>query len=168
MAYPVQIGAKQLAQAIAMDAAGVHRCDIAAELGVTGAAITKHLNKDETAALIAASQARILEEALSTAIDNQISKIKIGKVLVKNRLEEGYDKGSREDITDRGQWLNLAERAENKLLESVGIHASHAQSIQIANILNVSGADMPDEIRDLIQAVRGRETVLEAEFADEE
>lgn len=159
MAYPLRNGAQQLAAAIAMDAAGVPRNAIAAELGLPPSSITRKLNTEATKELIAACQARLLDAALTPAIENQIQKIKIGQSLVAEKLQADYDPGNREAITDRGQWLNLAERAENKLLESVGIHASHSTSVQIANILNVSQSEMPAEVRQLLDAVRNRDAV---------
>lgn len=97
--------------------------EIANELNIGQATVSRKLNKAETKAYIEQVQAEFLSKALQTSADNIVSVI------------EGYKDSSSSDPIS-WQKREHGFRASSKVLESVGIFSGHAQSAYIISIFN--------------------------------
>lgn len=134
---------QQIETAVAMRAQDKSYGEIAATIGLNKGTVYAKLQKDELNQLIKQAQNDLIKNSLQDAIENQTDKIKAGKkILQKIENNEKLAQGA-------VKVLELAHDAEGKLLQSVGIHPSHTQSIQINNIL----VDARSELSPAVEAL---------------
>ena len=141
---------EQIATATAALACGKSQTETAIITGIPRSTLQYNIKKDEIAALIKDCQARLIKSSLTKAIENQASKIELSAELV-NKARHG------EEMPDWSKtYAELGTRAEEKLLESVGIHPSHTQSISLTQIMIDARSELsPTVERLLVEHLQG-------------
>jgi hypothetical protein len=153
----------QLQQVAIMRAQGCSGIQIAEATGLPVRTTYNILQKDELNQLIKQAQNDLIKDALSIAIDNQVSKIKSGK-----RITTAID-NQQELSAGSVKLLELAHDSEKQLLQSVGIHPSHTQSIQINNILVDARSELSPAVEALLVShFTGKGDAIEAEYEAQE
>lgn len=118
----------QIEQAAAMRLEGQTYRAIGKALQVDPMTAYRNTNKDEINHKIKKAQSNIINSHLATTVKNQGLKIALGHKLLKQAAKgEELPKESK-------TILELADKAESRVLESIGIAGSHT-SIQVNNIL---------------------------------
>lgn len=146
----------QLQTAIVMRAQGEGYNKISDTIGLNKGTIHHKLQKDEINQLIKKAQTDLIKNSLTTAINNQTEKIKASAEIVK-KVTQG------EKLTDGSvKLMELGHDAEKQLLQSVGIHTSHTQSIQVNNILVDNRSELSPAIERMIMAHLGGKVEQEA------
>jgi seryl-tRNA synthetase len=147
----------QLQTAATMRAAGKSYRDIESVIQVDHSVIHKQFQKDELNQLIKQAQNDLIKNSLATAIQNQSAKIAAGQNIIR-QIATG------EELT-RGavKLAELAHDSEKQLLQSVGIHPSHTQSIQVNNILIDNRTELSPAVERLLATHLGK---VEAEVID--
>ncbi|MFA5340594.1 MAG: hypothetical protein WC332_02340 [Clostridia bacterium] len=160
---------EQIQTAVTMRATQESYRDIAASIGVSAMTAHRNLQKDEINQLIKNAQTKLIQNGLDTAIDNQIKKIKLSQ-----KITDQIDNGE-ELKSGAVKALELGHDAEKQILQSVGIHNAHTQSITLNQILvdnrtelspaiesmlmshmkNISGANIEDA--EIIESVEGND-----------
>jgi len=130
------------------------------QLGIPKSSAYDLVNRDDIQAKIKAAQTKLINDSLQKAIENQSSKIEISQILL-NKFSEG------QELPDNSKTiLELGDRAEGKLLESVGIHPSHTQSITLTNIMVDNSVNLSPSIEAMLTERLGQ--VSEAEYDDDD
>ena len=134
--------------------------------GQTGAAIAQTMDMSESMvsrtkrkpdikALVRKAQETLINDSLDTAIANQTRKMEIGKLILSGQAtaptsidqpqtDKPTDKASSRSVlptVDDKDLLALADRAENRLMQSIGLAPSHTLGqtfIAISNSFNQS------------------------------
>lgn len=149
---------EQAKTAVAMKATGASYQAIANALDIPKQTIYHRLQKDELQQLIKQAQSYLIKNSLQTAIENQANKIKAGaKIAQAIQDKEEISNGS-------VKLMELAHDSEKQLLQSVGIHPSHTQSIQINNIL----VDNRQELSPAIESLLSKHLQVEGNVIDVE
>ena len=129
--------------------------DIAAMVGVSNATVSRLKNKPDIKALVRKAQETLINDSLDTAISNQTRKMEIGKLILSGQAgppvstdqpqsDKPTDKASSRSVlptVDDKDLLALADRAENRLMQSIGLAPSHTLGqtfIAISNSFNQS------------------------------
>ena len=133
--------------------------DIAAMVGVSNATVSRLKNKPDIKALVRQAQEDLINLSLKTTIDNQARKIELGKLILSGQATAPIstdqpqsdttpantsDKASARSViptVDDKDLLALADRAENRLMQSIGLAPSHTLGqtfIAISNSFNQS------------------------------
>ena len=129
--------------------------DIAAMVGVSNATVSRLKNKPDIKALVRKAQETLINDSLDTAISNQTRKMEIGKLILSGQAtaptstdqpqsDKPADKASARSViptVDDKDLLALADRAENRLMQSIGLAPSHTLGqtfIAISNSFNQS------------------------------
>ena len=135
---------EQIATATAALACGKTQTDTAVLIGIPRTTLLYNIAKDEIAALIKDCQARLIKESLTKAIENQTGKIELSGTLI--------DKARRGEVLPdwTKTYAELGTRAEEKLLESVGIHPSHTQSISLTQIMIDARSELSPAVERLL------------------
>ena len=121
-------------------------------LNLDGSGIFRTLKKDQLQHIIKQAQTELIESSLSIAVQNQAAKIKASQTITNKILNE-------EKLTDGAvKLLELGHDAERQVLQSVGIHPSHTQSIQINNIL----VDNRSELSPTIEAMLAKHLQIDS------
>ena len=161
---------QQLQTAAVMRAQGASYRDIGAAVNVDYSQIAKTLKKDELQQLIRQAQTDLITGSLTTAIQNQADKIKYSGLIAKKiaeRIDDKADKDNPATALPEGsiKLMELGHDAEKQLLQSVGVHNSHTQSITLNQIM----IDARSEMSPAVEALLVRhftEDVQEAEVVD--
>ena len=157
---------EQIATATAALACGKSQTETAILAGIPRSTLQYNIAKDEIAALIKDCQAKLIKSSLAKAIENQASKIELSGTLV-NQAQQGQDlpEGYK-------TYAELGTRAEEKLLESVGIHPSHTQSISLTQIMIDARSELSPTVERLLSAhlqggvVEENQAVIDVEPVD--
>lgn len=120
---------EQLQTAVIMRAQDKSYSAISEATGVPVTTAFRELKKDEVNRLIKEAQLKLIKNGLEIAVDNQISKIKLG-----SKITRQID-NAEELAAGSVKAYELAHDSEKQLLQSIGIHNAHTQSIQVNNIL---------------------------------
>jgi hypothetical protein len=160
---------EQITKAVTMRATGASYREIGAAIEVNHVTAYQNLKKDEINQLIKNAQNDLLKNSLQTAIDSQSDKILYGADIARKIA-------NKETLTDGAvKLLELGHDCEKQILQSVGIHNAHTQSITLNQILvdnrtelspavesmlvshfkNISGANVVDA--EIIEPVEGNE-----------
>lgn len=137
---------EQLQKLIIMRANDQSLGTISEATGLPPSTAYRYIQKDEINQLIKKAQTDLIKDALEIAIENQTAKIKSGK-----RIAGQIDAG-KELSPGSVKLLELAHDSEAKLLQSVGIHPSHTQSIQINNILVDNRSELSPAVEALLMS----------------
>lgn len=133
--------------------------EIAAAVGMHQSTISRTLQKDELNHLIRKAQTDLIKESLSIAIQNQADKIKAsGEITHKIRSGE-------ELTTGAVKLLELGHDAEKQVLQSVGIHNAHTQSITLNSIMIDARTELSPTIERMLTAHLSGD-IIEAEVVD--
>ncbi len=103
-----------------------------------------HVQKDEIQQLIKSNQMRFIQDALSKAVTNQIDKINISKSLI-DKIQQDKDLPKAYKT-----YAELGHDAEKQLLQSVGIHSAHTQSVVLNNIMIDARSEMSPAVEALL------------------
>jgi transposase len=153
---------QQIATAVNLKAQDASYRDIAAATGVSAMTAYRTLQKDEINQLIKQAQSNLIKKSLDTAIQNQIDKISAGANITK-KIVNGEKLN-----TGAVKLAELAHDSEKQLLQSVGIHNAHTQSIQVNNILVDNRSELSPAVEALlIERLSGPSTVMDAEFTSQ-
>lgn len=148
---------EQLQTAGSMYATGASERQVAAAIGCSPANAHYLKDRDDLQQIIKAAQINLIKNSVEKAVTNQIDKINIGdtitkKIVAGEKLNSGAVK-----------LLELAQQCENRVLESVGIHNAHTQSIQVNNILVDNRSELSPAVeRLLMQHMTG---AIDAEYS---
>lgn len=149
----------QIATATAALISGSTQTAAAALIGVPLNTMRSHIERrDEITQAIKDAQLRLITTSLNKAVDNQCNKISISAELAEKMrknidLPEGYK-----------TYAELGTRAEEKLLESVGIHPSHTQSISLTQIM----IDARSELSPAVERLLGQHLHLQGDVIEAE
>lgn len=146
----------QIATAAAALASGKSQNEAAALVNVPRSTMRYNLERDDVQNIVKQGQLQLISDALQNAIQNQVDKIKTSGTLISTfsqgkNLPDGYK-----------TYAELGARAEEKLLESVGIHTAHTQSIQVNNIL----VDARSEMSPTVEALLSKHLQVEDDVVD--
>lgn len=151
---------EQIATATSMIVAGATQREAAAAIGLHPTNLCRNLaNKDELRAMIREAQVKLIAGSLDKAVQNQQDKIEISGQMLK-RVAKGDDlpKGAK-------TLLELGDRAEDRLLQSVGIAPAHTQSIQFQQLVIAGGSELSPTVERLLAShIAG--DVIEAQVED--
>jgi hypothetical protein len=139
----------QLQTAAIMRAQDISYRDIEAAIGVDHSVIHKQFQKDELNQLIKQAQNDLIKNALQDAVKNQVKKIKLSTKITdqinnNQELAQGSIKA-----------LELGHDCERQLLQSVGIHNAHTQSITLNNILVDNRSELSPAVEALLMSRLG-------------
>ena len=149
---------EQIKTAAVMRVQGASYNQIGQALNLDGSGIFRTLKKDQLQHIIKQAQTDLIESSLSIAVQNQANKIKAGaKIAQAIQDKEEISNGS-------VKLMELAHDSEKQLLQSVGIHPSHTQSIQINNIL----VDNRQELSPAIESLLSKHLQVEGNVIDVE
>ncbi len=149
---------EQIQTAAVMRVQGASYNQIGQALNLDGSGIFRTLKKDQLQHIIKQAQTDLIESSLSIAVQNQANKIKAGaKIAQAIQDKEEISNGS-------VKLMELAHDSEKQLLQSVGIHPSHTQSIQINNIL----VDNRQELSPAIESLLSKHLQVEGNVIDVE
>ncbi len=146
---------QQIATATSAMINGATQTAAAQASGVHESTLRWALNRDpDLQDRIRNAQISIINSSLLKAITNQELKISAG-----NKEITKYHDGK--ELHDQAKTiLELADRAESKLLESVGIYPSHTQSIQVLNLTQIN-MEISPEVSKLLAFEEAAEVVPE-------
>jgi len=150
---------EQIQTAAVMRAQGKSYQEIEQQAGIPHSVAHRAFQKDELNQLIKQAQNDLIKNALGIAVQNQSDKIVAGRNIIK-QIE------SKEELAQGAvKLLELAHDAEGKLLQSVGIHPSHTQSIQINNILVDNRSELSPAVEAMLMAhISGNGQAIDAEY----
>ena len=134
--------------------------EVAVQVGISPATVNRIANRDDITAKIKTAQMRLINNGLQTAIQNQQLKIGLSRKILKQTADGQETHKLAKTI------LELGDRAETKLLESVGIHPSHTQSITLTNIMVDNSVNLSPAIEAMLTDRLGQ--VSEAEYDDDD
>lgn len=135
---------EQLKTAVAMRATGASYREIAHAVDVNHVTTYQHLKKDEINQLIKNAQNDLIKNSLQTAIDNQSDKILYGAEIARKIVKN-------EEIPNGAvKLLELGHDAEKQILQSVGIHNAHTQSITLNQILVDNRSELSPAIESML------------------
>lgn len=120
---------EQLQTAATMTVQGASLRDIGAATGVSFQSVSQWKQKDEFNQLIKEAQAKLIRNSLNDAVESQSLKIKAGKDIAQRIAD------CKEIANGAVKLMELGHDSEKQLLQSIGIHNAHTQSIQVNNIL---------------------------------
>jgi len=150
---------EQAQTAATMKAQGASYQAIANALEIPKSTAYRYLQKDQINQLIKQAQTNLIQSALETAVNNQVSKIKAG-----SKITQAIE--NKEEITAGSvKLMELAHDSEKQLLQSVGIHNAHTQSIQLTNILIDNRSSLSPAIESLLTRHLLGENIQDAEYA---
>lgn len=157
---------EQIQTAVTMRATGASYKSISqATGGLNTGTIYHKLHKDEINQLIKKEQARLIRDGLSIAIDNQINKIRLSQ-----KITAQIDNG--EDLKSGAvKALELGHDCEKQILQSVGIHNAHTQSITLNQILVDNRSELSPAVEKMLISHLGGKAqvegkVIEADIID--
>ena len=135
---------------------------VAAQVGISPATVNRIANRDDIQAKIKAAQMRLVDNGLQTAVKNQQLKIGLSTKILK-QVNDGKETHKLAKTI-----LELGDKAETKLLESVGIHPGHTQSITLNNILVDNRVQLSPVIQGLLADRLGSviQEPMDADFED--
>jgi len=118
-------------------------------------------NKEEIQKIVEAAQMRMIDENLDTVVENQRMKIHLGNWKLKAAIpdKEGVIKkelGSEDKLV-----MELADKAEDRLMKSIGLASSVSQSTVIQNIFNQQNNIISDGMSKML-AKYSEEDVIES------
>lgn len=120
---------EQIQTAVTMRAQGATLKDIGSVVNYDPSNLNKELKKDEIKSELEKAQKRYILNNLTKAVNNHTSKIDASSEIIQKIRNS-------EKLTDGAvKLMELAHDCENKLLQAVGIHQAHTQSIVLNNIL---------------------------------
>ena len=118
-----------------------------------------HLQREEIQTLIRDCQLKLVQKGLAKSVENQLSKIDASQEIT-TKIRQG------QELSDGSiKLLELGHDSEKQLLQSVGVHNSHTQSITLNQIM----IDARSEMSPAVEALLVRhftEDVQEAEVVD--
>jgi transposase len=120
---------EQLQTAATMTVQGASLRDIASATGVSHVSVHQWKKKDEFNQLIKEAQTKLIKDSLMNAVESQSLKIKAGKDIAQRIAD------CKEIANGAVKLMELGHDSEKQLLQSIGIHNAHTQSIQVNNIL---------------------------------
>jgi hypothetical protein len=141
---------EQLQTAGSMYATGASERQVAAALGCSNANAHYLKHREDLQHIIKSAQINLIKNTVEKAVSNQTDRINAGstitnKIIAGEKLNSGAVK-----------LLELAQQCENKVLESVGIHNAHTQSIQVNNILVDNRSELSPAVERLLTAHIGK------------
>jgi len=129
--------------------------EIAEKTGMCQSTVSAIKNKDGIRELIEQAQQKIIDKGLDQVINNQLRKIALGKtILSKKHSEDNIITHEIPTIEDK-TLLELADKAENRLMQSVGLAPSYSQSNAFLQIINNNQAVLSPEVLDLLRVASG-------------
>lgn len=148
-------------KAIPLLATNVYQADIADELGISQPAVSKIANKADVKALVDKAQLKFVQAGTQIAIDSQLDKIKAGKAILANETNPDTkpfinDKGKVVyqpyiNGVDNGAILQLADKVEQRLLQSVGILPTHMQSNVYLTLIAAGDIHLSNDVINILQ-----------------
>jgi hypothetical protein len=119
---------------------------IEAETGIPHSVAHRLAQKDEINQMIKEAQTRLIKNGLGIAIDNQIKKIALSSKITDQI-------GNAEELSAGSiKALELGHDAEKQILQSVGIHNAHTQSITLNQILVDNRSELSPAVESLLTA----------------
>lgn len=163
-------------KAIPLLATNVYQADIADELGISQPAVSKIANKADVKALVDKAQLQFVQKGTQIAIDSQLDKIKAGKAILANKANPKQKtlKDSEERIlnqsyingVDNGAILQLADKVEQRLLQSVGILPTHMQSNVYLTLIAAGDIHLSNDVIQILQKHLTQD-IIDAEVVDQ-
>jgi len=153
-------------KAIPLLAAGQTQQAVADQLGITQPSVFKIAHKTDVKKLVEAAQLQLVHQGTQIAIDSQIAKLKAGKAIISNQHNPGSTKPDRYvDGVDNGAILQLADKVEQRLLQSVGILPSNMQSATYIQLIAGRDIHLSHDVVDVLRRHLG--DVMDAEVVDQ-
>lgn len=135
---------EQIQTAVTMKVNHASLAEIGEATGFDKSHICRTFQKDEINQLIKQAQIKLIKDGLNNAIDNQIQKINASKTIV-NKIVNGE-----ELQTGAVKLAELGHDAEKQLLQSIGIHNAHTQSITLNQILIDNRSELSPAVENLL------------------
>jgi len=143
---PTTVTTAQLQQAAIMRAQGISYQAIEETIGLPHSVAHRAFQKDEINQLIKQAQIDLISGSLRDAVANQAAKIQAAGKIVRT-IADGKTLILPDGTT---KLMELGARAEEKLLESVGIHPSHTQSISLTQIMIDARSELSPTVERLL------------------
>jgi hypothetical protein len=152
--------------------AGGTMAQIAADVGVCKSTVHYTLNSSEIKSLIEQAQKKLIDDSLQTVVSNQIRKIELAKQILTGKDKDGKSKGKDSHaiatVKDK-DILELADKAETRIMQSVGIAPSHTTATVFQQIFNSNMAVISPQVLDMLrQRDTGPVLDIEPDLPDEE
>ena len=126
--------------------AGKTYSDISQSTGVPKTTISRVLNSAEIKARIEAAQQELIDGSLATVISNQLRKIELSRqILTGDNQDNTIPTVKDKDI------LELADKAETRIMQSVGIAPSHTTATVFQQIFNSNMAVISPQVLDMLR-----------------
>jgi len=159
-------------------AQGMTQGRIAEEAGISRQRVNQIANQDNIREIVRAAQTQLINDNLNNVLYNQRRKIELareiidgnGTQLITGVNQKGQEKtviADRVPGVDNKTILELADKAENRIGQGIGIFPTHTQSVQYIQL--TAGRDMvlSDDVLDIIgrhvtEAIEGKVEEIEA------
>ena len=135
---------------------GVRQSAIAAQLGVSQQYISKVNNKDHIREVVERAQRKLIDESLETVIGNQVRKIQLASIILSENIEGEERKDQISTVKDK-DLLDLADKAETRIMQSIGMGGAHTQAPVYLNIVNQTNAVLTPEVLQLLSTKQASE-----------
>ena len=134
--------------------------EIAAAVGCDKGTVSKVLNSGDIKSIIEQAQKKLIDDSLETVVANQIRKIELGRQILSK--ESGDKHNAIGSVKDK-DLLELADKAETRIMQSIGIAPAHTQSQVFLAISNQINNLLAPEVLDLLQR-RATDTVIDIDL----
>ena len=150
--------------------------EIAQAMGICQQRVSQIANKDNIRDLVEKAQEELINNSLQTAISNQSRKIELAQTILsgKKKKRNPHETYNEEKpvhqlptILDK-DILELAEKAEQRIMQAVGIAHSHSRSSVFINIMNQTNQVLSEEVLRLMDRAEGSIIDIELEIPGEE
>lgn len=119
---------------------------IAADMGIDKGTVSKVLRSDDIRAMIESAQSKLINDSLSTVVSNQLRKIELSRqILTGDNQDNAIPTVKDKDI------LELADKAETRIMQSVGIAPSHTTATVFQQIFNSNMAVISPQVLDMLK-----------------
>lgn len=134
---------------------------IAEATGIPMSTAYHNLKKDEINQLIKDCQLKLIASGLKKSVDHQIAKIE-SSARITAQIDAGADKLPAGAV----KLMELGHDAEKQILQSVGIHNAHTQSITLNQIMIDARSELSPAIERMLAGHLGGEAIDMVDTSD--
>jgi len=137
---------------------GKPQIEIAQTVGICQQRVSQIANKENIREIVEKAQQQLINQSLNTAIANQSRKIELANIILSGKKKKRDPKDTHNiglpvhqiPTVKDSDILELAEKAEQRIMQSVGIAPSHAQSLVFTQIFNQTNQVLSPEVLKLM------------------
>ena len=139
---------------------GKNGAQISKETGISHPTVCRRLKQENIDALVKDIQSRIISDAANDCASNQIRKVQLSKAILNN------DPSITLPNIDHDKLLDLGDKVETRILQSIGIYQSHTQSYVFNALINQSNTLIGADILGILQSMNIKRIGHDPEVVD--